>query len=574
MPMMSAMDAALKVLEDEGTEIIFGIPGANINGFYASLAKSSKIRHFISRHEEGAIYAADGYARASGKVGVCAATSGPGGSNFVTGLYSAQADSIPLVAITGQHVRAMQGKEGFQALDITEVARPVCKRTFYVREPGQVPWVFREAFRTAKEGRPGPVLIDLPIDVQRGEIEYDPDIESCLPIQKPGPDFRKIERAVDMLLTAKKPILLIGGGVLSSGACSEFRQLAEHLGIPVVGTGMAKGGFPSSHPLYAGEVGIQANSLAANKVFLDSDLVLGIGCRFADRHTGNLEVYTRGRQFIHIDIDPIQISRIFPSHLGIVSDAKLALQALLEAARIATPSREADERAQRIRDLRKELARRTDYDQIPIKPQRVLGEINEFFDDNTVFVTCIGLNQIWSGQLQRIEKPGHYHHAGGAGPLGWDLPAAIGIKLALPENLVVNITGDFGFQFCMEELAQAVQYSVPVLIVIINNGNMSLIRQSQKFAFNFRHAVDLWYGKDNLVDFVKLAEAFGAYGDRVTEPEAIKPAFRRAMDHAISKLRPAVVDIIVDQDSDCSMGVSLDKIVEYEPLAEAQAVAT
>ena len=215
MARMPVMDAAIKVLEDEGVEVIFGIPGANINGFYASLAKSNKIRHYISRHEEGAIYSADGYARATGKVGVCAATSGPGASNFVTGLYGAQADSIPLVAITGQHVRAMQGREGFQALDITEVARPVVKKAFYVRDVAHVPWVFREAFRIAREGRPGPVLIDLPLDVQRGDVEYDPELESPLAVHKPQPSPAKIKRALEMVLAAEKPILMIGGKLVS-----------------------------------------------------------------------------------------------------------------------------------------------------------------------------------------------------------------------------------------------------------------------------------------------------------------------------------------------------------------------
>ena len=574
MARMPVMDAAIKVLEDEGVEVIFGIPGANINGFYASLAKSNKIRHYIPRHEEGAIYSADGYARATGKVGVCAATSGPGASNFVTGLYGAQADSIPLVAITGQHVRAMQGREGFQALDITEVARPVVKKAFYVRDVAHVPWVFREAFRIAREGRPGPVLIDLPLDVQRGDVEYDPELESPLAVHKPQPSPAKIKRALEMVLAAEKPILMIGGGVLISGGTAEFRALAEHLQIPVVSTGMGKGGFPDSHPLYAGEVGLQANQLSANRVFLDSDLVLAVGCRFADRHTGAVDVYTKGRKFIHIDIEATQINRIVPADLGIVSDARLALQALVDAARQSFPPRSPDARTRAVPTLRRELARKSDFAQVPIKPQRVFQELNEFFDEDTVFVTCIGLHQIWSGQFQKIEKPGHYHHAGGAGPLGWDLAAAIGVKLAMPNNLVVNVTGDFGIQFCIEELAQAVQYRVPILVIIVNNGVMSLIRQNQKYVWDTRHGVDLWYGEDNLIDFVKLAEGFGAYGDRVTQPDLIKPTLQKALNEAIARRRPAVIDIVVDQNSDASMGVRLDQIREFEELPNQQPVVS
>jgi len=560
------MEAAVQILEDEGVDYVFGIPGSNINALYAALAKSKKIKHVIARHEEGASHAAEGWARASGKVGVCIGTSGPAGTNFITGLYNAQADSIPLIAITGQHVRAVQGKEGFQAMDITEVAKPVCKKTFYVRESANVPWIFREAFRIARDGRPGPVLIDLPIDVQRGEVEYDSAIDSPLAVHKPEPDRRKIHRALEMLLAAERPIILMGGGVVISGGCEELVELAEYLQIPVVNTSMAKGGVPANHPLYAGEVGIQCNTLSGNRVFLDSDVVLGIGCRFADRHTGSLDVYTRGRKFIHVDIEPTQISRIFPADLGIVSDARLAIQAMLDEARAMTASRSADDYVRRIPRLRDELARRLDFANVPIKPGRVFKEINEFFDEDAIFVTCIGNNQIWSGQMQEIHKPGHYLLAGGAGPLGWDLPAALGAKLARPNNTVVNVTGDFGIQFCIEELAMAAQYDIPVLVVIINNGNMSLIRQNQKYTYGgLRYEIDLSYGEsDNYIDFVQLAKAYGLYGERVTQPDDIKAAFQRGLDSG----KTALIDVIIERDADVSMGTSLDAIREFEPLPE------
>jgi tartronate-semialdehyde synthase len=567
MPRMPAMDAAVKILEDEGIDYIFGIPGANVNAFYHSLSRSTKIKHLIARHEEGASHAADGWARASGNVGVCVGTSGPAGTNFITGLYAAQADSIPLLAITGQHLRAMEGKEGFQAMDITDVARPVTKKTYYVRESQQVPWVFRDALRVAREGRPGPVLIDLPIDVQRGECFFEPEIDSALPVPKPGPDLRRIERAIEMVLGAERPILLMGGGAVSSGACAELVALAEHLQLPVCVTSMAKGGIPANHSLFAGEVGIQCMQLSGNQTFLDADLVLAVGCRFADRHTGALDVYTRGRRFIHVDVDPYQIGRIIPCDLGIVSDARLAASALLATAREAASPRTASERVRGIPELRARLARRVDYDQVPIKPMRVYKEINEFFDPETIFVTCIGNHQIWANQLMEIQKAGHFIFAGGAGPLGWDLPAAIGVKLAKPDHLVVNVTGDYGFPFCGEELAMAVQYHVPVVVIIVNNGYMSLIRQNQKYAYNgLNYEVGLWYGDNdaNLIDFVKWAEAFGAYGQRVTEPNLLKPAFRRGVESG----RPAIIDVIVERDTDVAMGTSLDAIREFEPLPE------
>jgi tartronate-semialdehyde synthase len=565
MPKMTAMDAAVSILVDEGIKAIFGIPGAGILPFYQALMKSGKIKHFIARHEEGAIHAADGYARALGTVGLCSATSGPGASNFVTGLYTAQVDSIPLIAITGQNVRAQLGKEAFQAVDISEVVKPITKKSYCVKESAQVPWVFREAFKIAREGRPGPVLIDLPLDVQRGEIEYDPEIDSKLEFSKPSASPKKIRRALEMLTAAKNPVLLLGGGVITADAAEEFVQLAEHMQIPVVTTYMGKGGFPPHHPLYAGQVGIQCNTRCGNKIFIESDLVLGVGCRFNDRHTGTLDVYTKGRKFIHIDVDPMQIGKIIAPELGIVSDAKLALQALVKAARELGPSPKPSPRVQQLPETRRQLARQMDFDEVPIKPQRVFKEINEFFDEETIFVTCIGLNQIWSGQFQEIRKPRHYLDCGGAGPLGWDLPAAIGAKIARPDKLVVQVVGDYGFEFCSEELAMACMYKVPVLSLIVNNGYLSLIRQGEKYGYNMNYEVSIWYdGENKMVDFVKFAEAFGARGERVEHPQGIKPAIQRALRWMEQHGRPALIDIIVERETDASMGASIDAVREFE----------
>lgn len=568
MPRMKVTEAVISILESEGVEVIFGIPGAGILPFYSALRQSTKIKHYLARHEEGASHAADGYARVSGKVGICCGTSGPAGTNMVTGLYAAQVDSIPIIAITGQNVRAQLGKDAFQAVDIAEIVKPVTKKSYCVKEAEQLPWVFREAFRIVQEGRPGPVLIDLPLDVQRGEVEYDPSIASPLAITRPSPNKKKIRKALQMLLEAEQPLLLLGGGVILAEACDEFVKLSEYLSIPVVTTLMGKGGIRADHPLYAGQVGIQCNTRSGNQTFLESDLVLGIGCRFSDRHTGTLDVYTRGRKFIHIDIEPTQIGRIIPTHLGIVADAKLALQALLEEARQLVEPRQPSERERGLAELRRQLERRLDFDQIPIKPQRIFKEINEFFDEDTIFVTCIGLNQIWSSQFQRIFKPRHYIIPGGAGPLGWDLPAAIGAKVAKPDHLVVNVVGDYGFGFCGEELAMAVMYDVPVIIIVINNGYLSLIRQAEKYSYDMNFEVKTWY-QYQLMDFVKFAEAYGAYGERVERPQDIKSALQRAVDSQ----RPAVIEIIVERETDASMGVALDKIAEYEPLPLEVAVA-
>lgn len=565
MSRMTAMDAAVSILVDEGVEAIFGIPGAGILGFYQSLMKSGKIRHYVTRHEEGAIFAADGYARAIDKVGVCAATSGPGASNFVTGLYTAFTDSIPIIAITGQNVRSQLGKEAFQAVDIAEIVKPVTKKSYCVKESAQVPWVFREAFRIAREGRPGPVLIDLPLDVQKGEIEYDPSLDCRLDFARPVPTQKQIAKAIELVLAARNPIMLLGGGVIIANAADEFRELAEYLQMPVVTTQMGKGAMPPDHPLYAGQVGIQCNTRCGNKTFLESDLVLAIGCRFNDRHTGTLDVYTRGRKFIHVDIDPMQIGKIVPPELGIVSDARTALKALLQTAKLMTGPRKPTTWVACVPSQKASLARRTDFDNVPIKPQRVFKEVNDFFDKETVFVTCIGLNQIWSGQFQEVYKPRHYLNCGGAGPLGWDLPASIGAKIARPDKLVVQVVGDYGFEFCSEQLAVACMYEVPVLILIINNGYLSLIRQAEKYGYDMNYEVSIWYdGENKMIDFVKFADAFGAYGERVEKPDDIRPAIMRALERMEKTRKPAILDIVVERETDCSMGTSIDAVREFE----------
>ncbi|GAB4532284.1 MAG: glyoxylate carboligase [Anaerolineae bacterium] len=555
---MQVAEVVVRILESEGIEAAFGIPGAAINPVYEYLGTSKQIRHYLARHEEGAAHAADGYYRACGRMALAICTSGPAATNFVTGLYTAQIDSIPLVAITGQNVRAQLGKEAFQCVDIAEIARPVCKATWLITEPHQVPSIMRQAFQVAREGRPGPVLIDLPLDVQLADIPYDPGADAPLPVTRPGPDRKQIARAVDMLLAAENPVLIMGGGVLLANACERFIEFAEYFSLPVITTYMATGGIPASHPLHVGHIGIQVGSPFGNRFFLESDLVMGVGNRFGDRHTGKLEVYTRGRRFIHINIDPSHIGRIVPTELGIVADAGLALDALLEEARARTGPRPASERVANIPRDRARLARKMDYEQTPIKPQRVYHEMNEFFGPETIFTTGCGLTQIWSGQFQSIARPRTYLASGGAGTLGFDLPAAIGAKIARPETTVVAVMGDGGFGFMVEELAIACQHKVPIIVVIINNGYLSLIRQNQRYAYEYEYAVDLTY--DGLgVDFVRLAESFGAYGQRVTRPEEIRPAFERAVQSG----KPAVVDVIVERETDASMGASLDAIREF-----------
>ncbi len=568
MPKMPVMDAVVKILEDEGVDVVFGIPGAAILPLYKALSKSQKIRHLTVRHEEGATHAADGWARVTGKVGVAIGTSGPAGTNMITGLYTCQGDSIPIVCITGQAVRPILHKEAFQAVNIAEIAKPVTKKTYCVLETAQIPQVFREAFKIAREGRPGPVLIDLPLDVQRGEVEYDPAIDAPLEVFKPSPDSRKIRRAVEMLLQAQRPILMMGGGVMLARACEEFVALAEHLQIPVIPTYMAMGGIPADHPLYGGMVGIQTSTRGGNKLFLESDVVLCIGNRFADRHTGDVTVYRGERKFIHIDIEPTQLGKVFPPDLGIVSDAKLAVEALLRVAREMTSRRAPSPWSQKAADYRRRFRRKMDFDQVPVKPQRVFKELNEFFNPDTIFVTAIGLYQIWSGQFQEISKPGTYFCCGQAGPLGWEVPACIGVKLGKPDAQVVGVVGDYSFQFLLGDLATAVQNKVPYVLVMLNNGFLSLIRQPEKYLYEMNYGVDIGYDDGYGPDFVKIMEGMKALGKRVLRPEEIKPALEWAVRESNRLRVPALVEIRVDRQTDASMGVSIDKIVERDPVID------
>lgn len=572
MATMNPMDAVVKVLEDEGVEYVFGVPGAAILPLYQALNKSQQLTHLAVRHEEGATHAADGYARATGEVGVAIGTSGPAGTNMITGLYTCQADSIPIICVTGQAPSNVLHREAFQAVDIVSIAQPVTKWSVSVRESAQLPWVFREAFRIAREGRPGPVLIDLPIDIQKGAaIEYDAALDSRLPFETPAPNPRAIRRAVEMLLDAERPMLMPGGGVILAGASEELVALAEHLQIPVTPTLMGKGVIPEDHPLYAGVVGIQTSQRHANSLFLESDAVLAIGARFADRHTGDLAVYRGDRKFIHIDIEPFQIGRVFPPDLGIVGDAKLALQSLLQVANDVTPPREPNGWVARVGELRSTLGRKLDFDNVPIKPQRIYKEMNEFFDPDTIFVTAIGLYQIWSGQFQTSYQPRHYLCCGQAGPLGWEVPACIGVKLGRPDNLVVGVVGDYSFQFLMEEIAVAVQYKVPYVLVMVNNGYMGLIRQAEKYGYEMNFEVSLDYegpSESPGIDHVAIMEAMGALGRRVTRPEDIQPALAWAVRASEERRAPALVEIIVERDTDAAMGASIDKVIEYEPVQD------
>jgi tartronate-semialdehyde synthase len=570
MPKMNVMDAVVRVMESEGVDVVFGVPGAAILPLYKALAKSD-IRHVSVRHEEGGTHAADGYARVTGKVGVNIGTSGPAGTNMITGLYTAMADSIPMICITGQAPTDVLHKEAFQAVDIVEIAKPVTKWAVQVKETAQLPWAFRQAFRIAREGRPGPVLIDLPLNVQKGpEVDWDPDWDRALEFDRPTPNPAAIREAVAMLLQAERPMIMPGGGVILAEAAPALMALAEYLQIPVTPTYMGKGAIREDHRLYAGIVGIQTSQRYANALFLESDLVLAVGARFADRHTGDLDVYRGDRTFVQVDVEPYQIGRVFPPDLGIVSDARHALEAMLEVARDMTPPRPGGAWTERVTELRSTLLRKTDFDDVPVKPQRVYQEVNEVFDEDTVFLTAIGLYQIFSGQFQKTYQPRHYICCGQAGPLGWEVPACIGAKLGAPEKLIVGIVGDYSFQFLMEEVAVAVQYRVPFVLVMLNNQYMGLIRQAEKYGYDENYAVDLSFENGDTVgiDHVAVMEAMGAMGRRVTEPDDIAGTLEWAIEASAEHRVPVLVEIMTERDTDAAMGVAIDAINEYEPVLD------
>lgn len=554
---MIAGEVIVKMLEMEGITDAFGIPGSGINGVYKYLEKSDRIKHYTVRHEEAAVHAAGGYYRSSGRMAAALCTSGPGATNFITGMYTANIDSIPLIAITGQAVTSQLGKDAFQCVDIAAIAAPIAKATWCLTDKNKLVETFQNAFKVAREGKPGPVLIDLPLDVQNADIDFDPAEYKPLSYNKTTPNPQDIEKAVQMLLVAKNPVIIMGGGVVEADACEDCVRFAETMQIPVITTYMAKGGIPVSHPLNAGHAGIQVGQPIGNKVMLEADVVLAIGNRFTDRHTGDINVYRKDRKFIHINIEPNEINKIFPADLGIVADAKMALEQLVfEAKKIG--KRAPGKLASELPLLREELKRKTDYDCIPIHPHRVFGDMNKAFDADTIFTTGCGITQIWSGQLQDIDKPRHYLPSGGAGTLGSDIPSAFGAMVANPGKRAVAVMGDFGFTFHVQELAVCAKYNYPVIVVIVNNAYLGLIRQNQKYAYGYEYAVEM-QENHSFIDYIEVARGLGCDGERVFSPNNIIPAIERAK----KSQKPYVIDIVVQEQADCSMGNAIDSVREF-----------
>ncbi|HUS58661.1 MAG TPA: biosynthetic-type acetolactate synthase large subunit [Planctomycetota bacterium] len=529
-------DIFVDALVKEGVEYIFGIPGAVIIPLFDKLL-DSPVKLVLTRHEQGAGHAADGYARASGKVGVCIATSGPGATNLVTAIATANFDSVPIVAITGQVRTPLIGNDAFQEADMTGITRTITKHNFLVKDVCDLPRVLKEAFHIARTGRPGPVLVDLPMDVSLGQCDLDYPDTVNLPGYKPnykGND-RQIKLAAEAINASKRPVLYVGGGVIISESAPEVFELATKASIPVTTTLLGLGAFPETHPLALKMLGMHGTAYA-NYAVTESDLVIAVGARFDDRVTGRLDAFAPEAKVIHIDIDPTSISKNIRVDIPVVGDAKGSLQALLPLVRQATHP----EWLEKIDNWKKQHP--LVYKPCGLKPQYVVEQIYEATKGEAVITTEVGQNQMWAAQWFKYSRPRQFISSGGLGTMGFGLPAAIGAQFARPDAVVFDIAGDGSIQMNIQELATAVKYKLPVNIAILNNGFLGMVRQWQELFYRKRYSGTI-LGDAN-PDFVKVAEAYGADGIRVTTRDEVRPAIERA----IASPRPVILDFAVESE--------------------------
>ena len=538
---MTGAEALVEALKREGVKVIFGIIGGAIMPVYDAL-KDSGIRHVLVRHEQCAAHAADGYARASGRPGVCMATSGPGATNLVTGIANAYMDSSPIIAITGQvnmfsaNTAYMIGRDAFQEADIIGITTPITKHNYQPGSASEIPRVVKEAFYIATTGRPGPVLIDLPKDVQTGRAEMVfPDsvkIRGYKPVTDPHP--LQVKKAANLLLNAERPIILSGGGVILSGASQELLALAEFLMIPVATSFMGKGSIPENHPLSLGCIGMHGSKLA-NNVILDADVLLAVGVRFSDRSTGTLDTFCPDAKIIHIDIDAAEIGKNVDVDVPIVADAKKALKAIYNIVVESVERREETEWFRRISEMRERMKEEIDYTD-ELKPPILLKELRKLLPKDSIVTTEVGQNQMWASLYFKVYKPRTFISSGGLGTMGFGFPAAIGAKAAFPERFVLDIAGDGSFIMTEQDLATSVTEDLPVTVVVLNNSTLGMVAQWQRLFFGKRYvAVNL----QGLPDFVKLADAYGARGARVGSLEE----FRRAIKEAMKADVTTVIDV-------------------------------
>ncbi|MBN3032522.1 MAG: biosynthetic-type acetolactate synthase large subunit [Candidatus Saganbacteria bacterium] len=534
---LTGAQALLESLHREGVEIIFGYPGGVVLPLYDAMYADKRIKHILVRHEQGAAHAADGYARATGKVGVCLATSGPGATNLTTGIANAHMDSIPLIAITGQVATPLLGRDSFQEADVTGITMPISKHSYLIKKTEDLPRIVKEAFHIARTGRPGPVVIDIPKDIFVNKIDYKYPDKVNIPSYRPSTEGhpKQINLAAKAIQAAKKPVLYIGGGVISANASKELMELAEKCNIPVTVTLMGIGGFPASHELSLGMLGMHGTAYA-NYAVTECDLLIGVGVRFDDRVTGHIARFAPNARIIHADIDPAEVGKNVRVDIPIVGDVKKVLQALL--AKVG-PKEKHEQWNEQIAEWKKKypLAYKMDGE---IKPQYVIEQTRELAKGrDTIIVTEVGQNQMWAALFYRFDKPRTWLSSGGLGTMGFGLPAANGAQFGRPEALVIDFAGDGSIQMNIQELTTAVNNRLPVKIFVLNNCFLGMVRQWQELIYD-RH-----YSHTNLCnnpDLVKIAEAYGAAAWRVTKPEEVRAAIEKA--YAIND-RPVLVDFVI-----------------------------
>ena len=557
---MTGARALIESLYAEKVEVMFGYPGGVLLPIYDELYDAD-IDHILVRHEQAAAHAADGYARATGKVGVCLATSGPGATNLVTGIANAYMDSIPMVAITGQVPRPLIGNDAFQEANITGITLPITKHNYLVTDVDDLPWIIKEAFHIAYTGRQGPVLVDIPKDVTTDEIDFEYPDKVHLNGYKPVKTGHKmqIKRGAEAIIKARRPVIYVGGGIISSNASKELINLAETINAPVTTTLMAKGAFPDTHPLCVGMPGMHGTKYA-NFAIQESDLLIAIGVRFDDRVTGKVDSFAPNASIIHIDIDPAEISKNVRVDIPIVGNARSTLKMLVEFITELNKSKSGTTEWIKKVEKWKQLYPLKYLMGESLKPQYIVEQINELYPDS-IIVTEVGQNQMWAAQYFKYSQPRTFISSGGLGTMGFGFPAAMGAKKGRPDKVVFDIAGDGSFQMNSQELATVVKNDIPVIVAILNNGFLGMVRLWQDLFFDKRYS---FTSIDNSVDFVKLAEAYGALGLRVTKPEEVGPALKEAVD----SLRPTVIDFVVEREENVSpmvpAGAAINEILDLE----------
>ena len=540
---LTGAQVLMKLLKEEGVDTIFGFPGGAVIDIYDELMKTD-IRHILVRHEQGAVHAADGYARAGDRVGVCLVTSGPGATNTVTGIASAYMDSIPMVIFTGQVPTQLIGNDAFQEVDIVGITRPCTKHNYLVPSAEAFPRIIKEAFYLARSGRPGPVLVDIPKDVGKSVIDYKPIKDVQLKSYNPTyePNRKQLRKVVDLIKVSQRPVIFAGGGVILSGASAELTQFARKARIPVTTSLMGLGTFPGTDPLWLGMIGMHG-TYRANMSTGACDLLISIGVRFDDRVTGKTDAFASQAKIVHIDIDPTSIRKNIPVTIPIVGDCKISLHnmnQLIDEADLGDIEKERHRWLSQIEEWKntKPLA----YEQgDTLKPQYVVEKLYELTKGEAIITTEVGQNQMWAAQYYHFDRPNHFITSGGLGCMGFGLPAAIGAQMACPDKLVVDIAGDGSIQMNIQEMATAVQSALPVKVVILNNAYLGMVRQWQELFYEKRYACT---GMDCAPDFVKLAEAYGAMGLRATKPEEVEAVLKEGL----AAPGPVIMDFKVDRE--------------------------